>query len=164
MFSPPQSLQKIHLVNAFNCDKASLNDWLKRYSLQAQQSGSAKTFVVCDAQKVAAYFSLTLGQIDTFDAPDRVRQGMGQYPIPVIILARLAVDRQYKGLGLGTGLLKEAIKKALIIAEHAGVRALITHPLDEEAKTFYLRFGFVPSPTSQGLLVLLLKDAKRVVT
>lgn len=164
MFSPPQSLQKIHVVSDFNCDKASLNDWLKRYSLQAQQSGSAKTFVICLQQTVVAYVSLTLGQIDTFDAPDRVRQGMGQYPIPMIILARLAVDRQYRGLGLGTGLLKEAIKKALIIAEHAGVRALITHPLDEEAKTFYLRFGFVPSPTSQDLLILLLKDAKRLVT
>ena len=164
MFSAPQSLQKTHVISDFDCGKTSLNDWLKRYSLQAQQSGSVKTFAVCDAQKVAAYFSLTLGQIDTFDAPDRVRQGMGQYPIPVIILARLAVDRQYKGLGLGTGLLKEAIKKALIIAEHAGVRALITHPLDEEAKTFYLRFGFMPSPTNQALLVLLLKDAKRLVT
>ncbi|HNJ86796.1 MAG TPA: GNAT family N-acetyltransferase, partial [Agitococcus sp.] len=90
MFSAPQSLQKTHVISDFDCGKTSLNDWLKRYSLQAQQSGSAKTFVVCDAQKVAAYFSLTLGQIDTFDAPDRVRQGMGQYPIPVIILARLA--------------------------------------------------------------------------
>ena len=163
MFSTPQSLQKIHVVSDFDCDKPSLNDWLKRYSLQAQQSGSAKTFVVCEETEVVAYFSLTLGQIDTFDAPDRVRQGMGQYPIPVIILARLAVDRQYKGLGLGTGVLKEAIKKALIIAEYAGVRALITHPLDEEAKTFYLRFGFVPSPTSQDLLVLLLKDARKWV-
>jgi GNAT superfamily N-acetyltransferase len=138
-----------------------LNDWLLRHARQAQGSGSAKTFVVADGDRVAGYFSLTVGQVDTLDAPPRIRQGMGQYPVPVVILARLAVSQQDQGRGIGVGLLQDAIRRTLLIAEQAGIRAMLTHPIDADAARFYTRFGFIPSPLREQQLLLLLKDARR---
>ncbi len=160
---PPRPLIATHLIEGFDCGKPVLNDWLQRYARMAQGSGSAKTFVVLDEAQVAGYYSLTVGQVDVLEAPDRIRQGMGAYPIPVVLLARLAVDRRYQGQGIGAGLLQDAIRRAFLIAEQAGVRALLTHPLDEEARLFYLGFGFIPSPLRENLLLLLLKDARRFI-
>ncbi len=138
----PEPLAGQHRLEGFGCGKPALNDWLLRHARQAQGSGSAKTFVVADAdERVAGYFSLTVGQVDTLEAPERIRKGMGQYPVPVVILARLAVSH----------------------AEQAGVRAMLTHPIDDEAARFYTRFGFVPSPLREQQLLLLLKDARKVV-
>lgn len=104
---------------------------------------------------------MTVGQIDTFDAPDRIRKGMGQYPIPVVILARLAVHKDHQGRGIGVGLLQDAVRRSLLIAEQAGIRAMLTHPIDAEAARFYRRFGFIASPLQEQQLLLLLKDARR---
>jgi GNAT superfamily N-acetyltransferase len=160
----PEPLGAPHRLESFDCGKPALNDWLLRHARQAQASGSAKTFVVTDAERVAGYFSLTVGQIDTLDAPERIRKGMGQYPIPVVILARLAVHQQDHGRGIGAGLLQDAIRRTLVIAEQAGIRALLTHPIDAEAAQFYTRFGFIASPLREQQLLLLLKDARRWVT
>jgi predicted N-acetyltransferase YhbS len=89
---------------------------------------------------------------------------MGQYPIPVVILARLAVNRQDQGRGIGVGMLQDAIRRTLLIAEQAGIRAMLTHPIDEEAARFYTRFGFIASPLREQQLLLLLKDARRWVS
>lgn len=161
--SAPQALDTSHQLEAFDCGKPALNDWLVRHARQAQASGSAKTYVVSDAGRVAGYFSLTVGQADSLDVPDRVRKGMGRFPIPVVILARLAVSLQDQRCGIGVGMLQEAIRRTLAIAEHAGVRALLTHPIDEEASRFYQRFGFEVSPMREQQLLLLLKDARRLV-
>ena len=134
---------------------------MARHARQAQAGGSAKTFVVCESDKVIGYFSLTVGQVDVLAAPERFRKGMGQYPIPVVILARLAVCRQYQGRGIGVGLLQDAVRRTLLIAEQAGVRAMLTHPIDEDAARFYSRFGFIASPLREQQLLLLLKDARR---
>ena len=158
----PVPLDAQHHMDSFDCGKHALNDWLQRFARQAQGSGSARTFVVCHADRVVGYFSLTVGQIDALEAPERIRRGMGQYPIPVIILARLAVDKAYHGRGLGTGMLQDAIRRTLKIAEDAGIRALLTHPIDESAEIFYRRFGFEPTPLRQRQLILLLKDARRL--
>lgn len=159
--SAPLPLNTNHQMEGFDCNKPALNDWLLRHARQAQGSGSARTFVVCDENRVAGYFSLTVGQIDTLEAPQRVRRGMGQYPIPVVILARLAVDTGYQGRGLGFGMLQDAIRRTLKIAEQAGIRALLTHPIDAEAEAFYRRFGFESTPVRERQLILLLKDARR---
>lgn len=161
--SAPLPLDANHLLEGFDCGRPALNDWLLRYARQAQGSGSARTFVVCDGNRVAGYFSLTVGQIDTLEAPERVRRGMGQYPIPVVILARLAVDTTYQGRGLGWGMLQDAIHRTITIAEQAGIRALLTHPIDAEAEAFYRRFGFESTPVRERQLILLLKDARRFV-
>ncbi|MGB1882006.1 MAG: GNAT family N-acetyltransferase [Gammaproteobacteria bacterium] len=161
--SCPEPLGPQHRLEGFDCGKPTLNDWLVRHARQAQGSGSAKTFVVSEDDRVAGYFSLTVGQIDTLDAPERIRKGMGQYPIPVVVLARLAVSRQDQGRGIGVGLLQDAIRRTLLIAEQAGIRAMLTHPIDEEAARFYTRFGFIASPLREQQLLLLLKDARRWV-
>jgi len=166
-----------HRLDGFDCGKPTLNAWLLRHAAQAQGSGSARTFVALDgplesqldnqldnqpdSPRVAGYFSLTVGQIDAADASDRVRKGMGGYPIPVVILARLAVSVPDQGRGIGAGLLREAIARTLQLAEIAGVRAMLTHPLDDEAARFYRRFGFEASPIREQQLLLLLKDARR---
>jgi GNAT superfamily N-acetyltransferase len=159
--SRPEPLGADHQLEGFDCGKPALDDWLLRHARQAQGSGSAKTFVVADGVRVAGYFSLTVGQVDTLDAPERIRKGMGQYPVPVVILARLAVSRQDQGHGIGLGLLRDAIRRTMLIAEQAGIRAMLTHPIDEEAAKFYARFGFIASPLSAQQLLLLLKDARR---
>lgn len=157
----PESLDVQHRLEGFDCGKSALNDWLLRHARQAQGSGSAKTFVVADDDRVAGYFSLTVGQVDVLDAPERVRKGMGQYPVPVVILARLAVSAQDQGRGIGFGLLQDAIRRTMLIAEQAGIRAMLTHPIDHDAAKFYARFGFIASPLRESQLLLLLKDARR---
>lgn len=156
----PEPLGEQHRLESFDCGKLALNDWLLRHARQAQSSGSAKTFVVADDDRVAGYFSLTVGQVDTLEAPERIRKGMGQYPVPVVILARLAVSLQDQGRGIGFGILQDAIRRTLLIADQAGIRAMLTHPIDEEASNFYTRFGFIASPLRKQQLLLLLKDAR----
>ena len=150
-----------HRLAEFDSGKPALNEWLLRHSVQAQASGSARTFLALDDQRVAGYFSLTVGQVDIADVSERVRKGMGSYPIPVVILARLAVSVQDQGRGIGAGLLQEAIVRTLQLAEIAGVRALLTHPIDEQIASFYRRFGFEASPIREQQLLLLLKDARK---
>ena len=159
----PEPLAAGHQLESFDCGKPALNEWLLRHARQAQGSGSAKTFVVADEGRVAGYFSLTVGQVDTLDAPERIRKEMGQYPLPVVILARLAVSTQDQGRGIGFGMLQDAIRRTFLIAEQAGIRALLTHPLAEDAAKFYTRFGFIASPLREQQLLLLLKDARRWV-
>lgn len=162
-WSAPQALGASHLLEGFDCGKPGLNDWLLRHARQAQTSGSAKTYVVTEDQRLVGYYSLVVGQIDTLEAPGRLRKGMGAYPIPVVILARLAVAMQSHGHGVGAGMLKDAIRRTAAIAEQVGVRALLTHPIDEDATRFYLRFGFEASPVREQQLLLLLKDARRLL-
>jgi predicted N-acetyltransferase YhbS len=159
----PQALDAAHRLDGFDCGRPSLDDWLVRHARQAQASGSAKTYVVTEGARVVGYYSLTVGQIDTLEAPERVRKGMGAYPLPVVILARMAVARDEQGRGIGGGMLQDAIRRTLAIAEHAGVRALLTHPIDEDTSRFYLRFGFAASPAHDQQLLLLLKDARKLL-
>lgn len=158
--SVPSPLDTHHALEGFDCGKPALTAWLLRHARQAQGSGSARTFVVGDGHRVTGYFSLTVGQIDTLEAPERVRRGMAQDPIPAVILARLAVDKAYQGQGLGLGLLQDAIRRTITIAGQAGIRALLTHPIDAEADAFYRRFGFESTPVRERQLLLLLKDAR----
>lgn len=160
----PTALLRRHQTEAFDCGKPVLNEWVRRYAQQAQTSGTAKTFVVTDDDQVAGYYSLTVGQVDNMEAPHRIRKGTGRHPIPVVLLARLAVSIQYQGVGVGSSLLLDAIHRTMMIAEQAGIRALLTHPIDEEATKFYMRFGFEASPIRNQQLLLLLKDARRLLT
>lgn len=162
-FSAPEALHGGHQIADFNCGKPALNEWLMRYAHQAQASGSAKTFVVVSKKKVVGYFSLAVGQIDALAAPERIRKGMGQHPIPVVLLARLAVSVDDQRKNIGAGLLQDAIRRTLMIAEQAGIRAMLTHPIDKEAAQFYKKFGFVASPLQEQQLLLLLKEARRFI-
>jgi GNAT superfamily N-acetyltransferase len=159
----PEPLHSKSLLAGFDCGKPSLNDWLLRRALQAQGSGSARTFVVAGDAHVLGYYSLVVGQVEPLEAPERIRKGMSQYPIPVMVPARLAVSQAAQGQGIGIGLLQDAIRRTLNVAEQVGIRALLTHPIDDDTARFYQRFGFEPSPLGQSQLLLLLKDAKRWV-
>ena len=164
MAGAPQALNAKHQLGDFDCGKPALNDWLIRHAMQAQSSGSARTYVVVEGARVVGYFSLAVGQADAMEVPDRIRKGMGRYPIPVVILARLAVSLQDQGKGIGVGMLQEAIRRTMAIADQAGVRALLTHPIDDEASRFYRRFGFESSPIREQQLLLLLKDARKLLS
>ncbi|OQX18721.1 MAG: GNAT family N-acetyltransferase [Desulfobulbaceae bacterium A2] len=158
----PQPLTAEHQRHSFDCGNHSLNNWLRLHALHAQAGGSARTFVVVEERLVVGYYSLTVGQVETLSAPERIRKGMATgYPIPVVILARLAVHLHFQGRGVGRGLLQDAIRRTLMIANQAGIRALLTHPVNDQAAHFYQRFGFIPSPLREQQLLLLLKDARR---
>ena len=167
MLCAPRPLAAEDQFDGFDCGKSSLSEWLVRHARQAHASGSARTFAVVDntngGHQVVGYYSLTVGQVDTLEVPERIRKGMGQYPIPVVLLGRLAVDQRHHRQGIGPGLLRDAITRALTISEQAGVRAMMTHPLDADAARFYLKSGFVSSPAGEGMLLLLLKDAQRLL-
>lgn len=159
----PVALAEHHPIRTFDCGKPALNDWLIRHARQASGSGSSRTFVATDDGHVAGFFSLTVGHIDPSDAPERFRKGMGNYPIPVVILTRLAVDLKHQSRGVGIGMLQDAIRRSLLISDQAGIRALLTHPKDPQAERFYRRFGFESSPLGPGQLLLLLKDARKFI-
>lgn len=157
----PEPLNKEHYLTNFNSNYPELDNWLKKYAFQAKASGSANTFIISDDHQVVGYYSLTVGQVDVSEVSERIKKGMGKYPIPVVILARLAVHTTYQGKGIGKGMVKDAIIKTLQIADQGGVRALLVHAIDGRAQSFYQRFGFEPSPVRENQLLLLLKDAKK---
>lgn len=160
----PEPLLAHHLLDAFDCGRDELNEWLKKYARQAQAAGSAQTFVAAQADgTVEGYFSLVVGQIAHSLAAERVRKGMARrFPIPVVVLARLAVCVRKQGQGMGADLLKDVIRRVLLVSEQAGVRAIVTHPIDENAAAFYAKFGFRKSPVHERQMWLLLKDAKHL--
>ena len=161
--SPPSLLKADHKLDNFDCGNNSLNDWLKRYAMQNQRANSAKTFVVCNKDIVVGYYSLAVGSIEHELASRRTKKGLARHAIPVMILARLAVDLHYQGKKIGCGLLKDAVLRTLHASEHAGIRAIFVHAKDEKARKFYKHFGFDPSPIDSLKLMLLIKDARKTV-
>jgi GNAT superfamily N-acetyltransferase len=160
----PEPIGVHHQVGAFDCGAPALNEFLIRHALTNHQAGSAKTFVATtDDHVVVGYYGLTASQVLYADAPTRLQKGVARHPIPVVLLARLAVDRTWQGKGLGPGLLKDAILRVLGAAEGVGIRALLVHAKDEKAKAFYQHFNFEPLPGYPLHLVLLLKDARKIV-
>jgi len=128
-------------LDSFLCGEASLDDWLRRRALANQMSGASRTFVVCDEQRqVMGYYALAASAVSQTAATGHVRRGMPD-PIPVLILGRLAVHSRAQGIQLGASLLRDAVSRASAVAEHAGVRALLVHALNDNAKAFYLRHG-----------------------
>lgn len=163
-FSAVQKLDASHEVDAFDCGKETLDRFLQRHALVNQKAGSAQTYVVCRReQRVAGYYSLAVGAVEHADAPDRVGKGLARHPIPVMLLARLAIDRAEQGKGLGKALLKDALLRTAQAAEIAGIRALLVHAKDDEARAWYEQFDFEPSPTDPYHLFLLMKDLRALL-
>ncbi len=160
---PPHSplpLEARHDLSAFDCGVPALNNYLKKFALQNQRSQSARTYVSTRGECVVGYYTLAAAAARREETPARVAKGLAAHPVPVILLARLAVDGSEKGKGLGTGLLKDALLRAIQAADIVGCRAVMVHAKDEVAKAFYQRFGFEPSPTDPFRLFLLMKDIK----
>lgn len=159
-FSNVEKLSPEHDPSGFDCGQPSLDLWLRLYALTNQRADAAQTYVVTQAGKVVAYYALAAGGVQPADAPTRVAKGMARHPIPVVILARLAVDRSFQGRGLGALLLRDALIRAEAGAQIIGARALLVNAKDDTARAFYERFDFEPSPIDPLQLFLPMKDIR----
>lgn len=150
-------------VDAFDCGHPALNQFLQRYALVNQKANSAQTYVCCNTGEVVGFYSLAVGSVDPESAPSRVSKEWSRHAVPVLILARLAVDQAHQRKGLGQALLKDALLRTAQAADIAGVRALLVHAKDEAARQWYESWGFEPSPTDSFHLFLMLKDMKSLL-
>jgi GNAT superfamily N-acetyltransferase len=158
-----EKLRRDHAVEGFDCGKAALNRFLERHALQSQQAGATTTYLALHGDDVVGFYSLSFGQIDYADAPERLIRGLARHPVPVMLLARMAVASGYQGRKLGAGLLKDAMLRTLQASEIAGIRAVVVHAKDDEARAFYERFDLKASPTDAYHLILLMKDIRVLV-
>lgn len=159
----PVLLSPSHEVEAFDCGEEALNIYLRKFALINNQNTSSRTYVALRANRVVGYYTLTPGSVTKEETPQRVGKGLAKHPVPVIILARLAVDKTEQGAGLGKGLLRGALLKVVHAADIIGGRALLVHAKNEQAKAFYERFGFEASPIDPFHLYLLLKDINKTL-
>lgn len=164
-FGDPEPLAPDHDLEDFDCGLQSLNVWLQAHALQARAVGSARTFVIVDAERerVVGYHALTAASITHEEATARAARAMPRHPIPAALLARLAVDQSVQGHGLGAWLLRDAMLRTLSAAEAVGIRVLLVHAIDDNARRIYERHGFESSPTDPLNLQMLLKDIRASV-
>ena len=154
----PQPLADHHSIAGFDCGDPTLNQWLQQRALANQRSGATRTVVVCDTDDaVKAYVALASGAVAVAASPGSFRRNMPN-PIPVVVLARLAVCRSVQGQGIARALLADAFERVLKASEQIGVRGIVVHAASEAARTFYLHMGFDPSPIDPSLLLLRLSD------
>lgn len=158
-----EKLRLDHPIDSFDCGREELNRYLQRFAWQNQQAGAAQTYVGVVDDTVSGYYTLAVGHVTREEAPERLTKGLARHPIPIMLLARLAIDQRWQGRGVGKALLKDAMLRTLQAAEIAGIRAFAVHAKDEEARRFYLKFDFLPSPSDPMHLFVLLKDVRRVL-
>lgn len=161
-YSAPRPIAATDELSSFDSGEPSLDDWLRRRALGNQTAGASRCFVTCRDGRVVGYYALSTGAVQRLDASRRVGHGMPD-PVPVALLGRFAIDVKEQGRGLGANLLRDAITRTVEAAEIIGIRALLVHALHDQARQFYLHFGFEPSPTNPLHLLLLMKDAKALV-
>jgi GNAT superfamily N-acetyltransferase len=159
-----EKLRRDHPVEEFDCGREGLNRYLLRYAWQNQQAGAAQTYVGIVGKVIVGYYTLAVGQVTLEDAPERLKKGLAKHPVPIMLLARLAIDRCWQGQGVGKALLRDAMQRTLQAADIAGIRAFAVHAKNEEARRFYEHFDFIPSPTDSLHLFVLLKDVRRIVS
>lgn len=156
----PQPLTDAHRLDGFSCGEPVLDDWLRRRAMANQVSGASRTFVVAGQDgRVYGYYAIAAGAVSHQMATGGVRRNMPD-PIPVMVLARLAVDHGAQGIKLGGALLQDAVKRALVVAQNMGVRAVLVHALHDRAKLFYEHYGFQASPTDPMTLMLQLNSTR----
>lgn len=157
--SAPEPLQEHHSIDDFGSGETSLDDWLRRRALTNQVSGASRTYVVCEDRRVVAYYALASGAITNENATGRFRRNMPD-PIPVAVLARLAVDRTWQGRGLGRSLFRDAAARVSQAADAIGIRGIIVHAISQQAEQFYLAVGFTPSSREPMTLMVTLADVR----
>lgn len=162
-FGDPEPLDAKHTLDGFDCGVESLNIWLTEHARAAVAGGSARVFatVHTEQERVCGYYALAAAAITHEQATERARKGQPRYPIPAVLLARLAVDASVQGHGIGAWLLQDAMRRALSASEAVGMRILLVHALDDTARSFYERWGFEPSPTDPLNLQMLFKDIRK---
>jgi GNAT superfamily N-acetyltransferase len=158
-----EKLRRDHLIDDFDCGQEVLNSWLRKHALQNQGAGAAQTYVGLVGNVVVGYYSLAVGQIEYNDAPERLQKGLARHPVPIMLLARLAVHKDWQRKGVGRALLRDVVLRTAQAADIAGIRALAVHAKDDQARRYYEQFDFVASPVDPLQLLVLLKDIRRRV-
>lgn len=159
-----EKFSRSHDIEDFDCGIQDLNNYFKSYALQNQAANSATTYVACTEKNIViGYYTLAVGSVLHTSSPKRITRGLAKHPIPVMLLARLAVDANWQKNGVGRGLLKDALLRTAQAADIAGIRALLVHAKDDNVKSWYEQFDFEPSPTDPLHLFLLLKDIKKAI-
>ena len=159
-----EKLARIHAVDDFDCGEEALNRFLIRFAFHNQQANASQTYVAIADREVIGFYTLTVGEITYEDAPERLTKGLAKHPVPIMLLARLAVGAAWQGKGLGSGLLKDAMCRTMQAADIAGIRAFVTHAKDERAQQFYAHFDFIPSPSDPLHMFILTKDLRRLLS
>ena len=166
-YRPPELLADHHDLTQFRCRTTEQTEWLRRYARQSAATGTTRVFVVTEHQhhRVVAYYAWCMAQLNTEALPGRVRKGAGRYPQPVALLARLSVDIDHEGAGLGAGLLQDVFARLIELSDDIGCRGLLVHAESTEARNFYIHLipEFEPSPTDPLHLALLMKDIRRTL-
>lgn len=157
--SSPVPLSAHHNTSNFDCGVEQLTVWLRRRAMSNQLSGASRTYVVCRGNDVVGYYALATGSVERQSVRSAVARQMPEQ-IPVILLARLALDRSLHGQGFGADLLQDALGRCLQIADIAGVRAVLVHAIDDKAASFYRRHGFRPCPVSDLTMTVTIKDLR----
>jgi GNAT superfamily N-acetyltransferase len=155
-----EKLQRIHAVEKFTCGQPELDRFLIRHAMQAQLANSSQTYVAVRDNDIVGFYTIVAGEVQHADAPERVVKGMPRHPIPLLVLARLAVHAEAQGRGIGAGLLLDALGRTLQVADMIGVRGLAVHAKDDRAVAFYRHFGFTPSATDTRHLFMIIKDIR----
>jgi len=161
-FGTIEKLRRDHALDGFDCGKEELNRFLKKHALTNQASDGAQTYVLADGLTVRGYYSLAAGTVSHEGATERTKKGLARHAIPVVLLARLAVDTSMQGKKIGPALLKDALRRAVHAADTIGARAVLVHAKDDNAKGFYEHFNFEPSPSDPYHLMLIMKDLRRI--
>jgi GNAT superfamily N-acetyltransferase len=155
-----EKLNRTHPVEGFDCGREALNRFLIRYALTNQHAEASQTYLAVADDEIAGYYTLVVGQVEYEAAAARLKKGLARHPVPIMLLARLAVGTSWQGKGIGSGLLKDAMLRTLRAADIAGIRAFVVHAKDEEARAFYEKFDFLPSPSDPYHLFRLIKDIR----
>ncbi len=160
---PPEKLSAAHHLSGFDSGEPILDEWLRRHAQQNEASGASRTYIVCAGKQVIGYYTLAIGAVTRVEAPGRIRRNMPD-PVPVMVLARLAVDRAFQGRGIGSALLRDAVLRTVQAAEIAGIRAILIHTISEAAKRFYEKHGFIPSPVDPLTVMITVAEAVRMLS
>ena len=158
-----EKLRRDHVLEGFDCGKEPLNRFLVRNALQSQQASGSQTYVALATDRVIGYHTLVVGEVAPAVVPERIKKGLGAHAVPVMLLARLGVSEDWKGRGIGSALLKDALLRTIQAADIAGIRAFAVHAKDDEAREFYSRFDFEPSPSDPLHLFLILKVVRSLL-
>ncbi len=158
-----EKLQRSHRIDAFDCGSEPLNRFLIRYAHQNQQSEASQTYLALSGETVVGYYTLVVGEVAYEAAHEPLTKGLARHPVPIMLLARLAIAATWQGRGLGSGLLKNAIQRTVQAADIAGIRVFAVHAKDDPASAFYEHFGFTPLPSDSFHLFRLVKHLRKAL-
>jgi GNAT superfamily N-acetyltransferase len=157
-----EKLRRDHGVDGFDCGREELNRFLIRFAFPNQQAGASQTYLGLSGNEVIGFYTLVVGQVEYADAPERLTRGLARHPVPIMLLARLAVSTPWQSRGVGAGLLKDAMRRTLQAADIAGIRAFAVHAKDDAARRYYERFGLIAAPSDPFHLFVLMKDLRHI--